>query len=360
MFSLSQLDEDAVRIAMKSSKHTVHERIRAHCLYLRSKQYTIMEASDILDITPRTVINITQNYREGGLTKAVKDDPRPGRPREIDDRMKSEVVALICSDPPEGFDRWTLELLQKHVVQNAIVDGISKESLRLILKEHDLKPWQHKMWCVGQIDEEYTERMEDILDLYEEPYSKQKPMVCIDEKPVTLQSDKREPIKAKPGSVEKIDHEYERHGSINVFAMVEPKVGKYINKVTELKAGDDFAEFLADVKDYYRDVDRVDLVMDNYCTHNKNSLVKRFGEEKASEIWSHFEVHYTPVHGSWLNQAEIAIGMYQRQCLGDCRIPDIATLEKKTLAWNRAINQKGVVIKWKFNKESARKKFGYG
>jgi len=215
------------------------------------------------------------------------------------------------------------------------------------------------MWCVGEIDDEYIARMEDVLDLYEEPYSKQKPMICIDEKPVTLQSDKREQIKAKPGSVEKVDYEYERHGSINVFAMVEPKAGKYINKVTELKTGDDFAEFLADIHDYYRDVDRVKLVMDNYCTHNKNSLIKRFGEEKAREIWDHFEIHYTPVHGSWLNQAEIAIGMYQRQCSGDCRIPNIETLEKKTLAWNRIINQKGVVIKWQFNKESARQKFGY-
>ena len=360
MFTLPQSDEDSVRMVMKSSKHTGPERIRAHCLYLRSKQYTIMESADILDSTPRTVINITENYREGGLSKAIKDDPRPGRPKVIDDRMKSEVVALVCSEPPEGFDRWTLELLQDQVVENGIISSVSKESLRLILKEHDLKPWQHKMWCVGEIDEEYVERMEDVLDLYSEPYKKHEPMVCIDEKPVTLQSDIKAAILAKPGSVAKVDYEYERHGSINVFAMVEPKAGKYINKVTELKTGDDFAEFIADINDYYRDADQIKLVMDNYCTHNKNSLVKRFGEDKANEIWDRFEIHYTPVHGSWLNQAEIGIGMYQRQCLGDCRIPDIKTLEKKTLAWNRAINQKGVVINWKFNKKHARQKFGYG
>ena len=360
MFSITQSDEDSVRIIMKSSEHSANERTRAHCLYLRAKQYTVIETADILDVTPRTVINITSHYRDGGLTNAIKDNPRPGRPRAYDDRTKAQIVALVCSKPPEGFDRWTLELLQETVQDLQGAEGISKETLRLILQEHDLKPWQQKMWCIGELDEEYIERMEDVLDTYAIEYNKEMPLVCVDEKPVTLNGETKTPLPMRPGSVEKVDYEYERNGSVNVFAMVEPKAGLYINKVTETKTGDDFAELMADIADYYQQAKKIVIVMDNYSTHSKQSLIHRYGEDKGTAIWDRFEVHYTPIHGSWLNQAEIAIGMYQRQCLGDCRISDIQTLEKKTRAWSRIINEKSVIINWKFNKKDAREKLHYG
>ena len=358
-FTINQSDDDSARMIMKSSDHSSNERTRAHCLYLRTRDFTVMDAAEILDITPRTVINITTNYQAGGLEKAIKDDPRPGRPPVFDDRIKSKIIALVCSDPPEGFDRWTLELLTETVKKSGIVETISKETIRVILHEHDLKPWQHKMWCISEIDQEYIDRMEDVLDVYEQDYSKEEPVVCIDEKPVTLHSDKEGPIPARPGSIKKIDYEYERNGSANVFAMVEPKVGLYINKVTETKTADDFAEFMSDIAQHYKGVGKVRIVMDNYSTHSKVSLINRYGKKEGEKIWDKFEIHYTPVHASWLNQAEIAIGMYQRQCLGNTRIPNIETLEKKSLAWNRAINRKSVVIKWTFNKEAAREKLHY-
>ena len=360
MFSLVQKDQDSARMIMKSSGHPVCERTRAHCLYLRDKQYTVIETADILDVTPRTVINITSHYREGGLDRAIKSNPIPGRPPIFDDRVKTEVVALVCSQPPEGFDRWTLEILQETVENSGIVESIGKETLRLILHEHDLKPWQHKMWCIGEINDEYIQRMEDVLDLYAEDYDKNTPLVCIDEKPVTLIADIKEPIPMEPGSVKKVDYEYQRNGSINVYSMVEPKAGRYINKVTETKTASDFSEFIADIASYYKSADKIKLVMDNYSTHTKQALIDQYGEKKGRDILDKFEFHFTPVHASWLNQAEIAIGMYQRQCLGDCRIPDIETLEKKTFAWNRIINDKSVIINWQFNKEKAREKFRYG
>lgn len=100
--------------------------------------------------------------------------------------------------------------------------------------------------------------------------------------------------------------------------------------------------------------------MDNLNTHFKRSLTEFYGEEKGSQIWNRFEVHYTPKHGSWLNQAEIAINMYGRQCLGKSRIPDLDTLKKKTKAWNRIANQKNVTIQWKFSRKKAKEKFNYG
>ena len=99
--------------------------------------------------------------------------------------------------------------------------------------------------------------------------------------------------------------------------------------------------------------------MDNLNTHKEKSLINFYGEEKGSEIWNRFEVHYSPKHGSWLNQAEIAINIYSRQCLGKSRIPDIELLRKKTKFWNRVVNQKAVTISWGFTRKKAREKFGY-
>lgn len=357
MFELSNEDQFFVQEFIKKGT-SAREISRAHTLNLRHKGYTVIEVSDILEITPRTVINITNNYEEGGIEKALKDDPRSGQPIKFGDRIKSKIVALVCSDPPEGFDRWTLELI-KEKAENDIVNEISKESIRIILQEHDLKPWQQKMWCIPKLDEEYIRRMEDILDLYEKQYDKNRPIICIDEKPVCLHGNKREPIQAKPGAIKKIDYEYERNGMANVFCAIEPLCGEYKLQVTEKKTRKEFAKFIASIARQYQNAEKIILVMDNYITHFQESLVNYYGGEKGLALWNRFEVHYTPKHGSWLDQAEIAIGMYSRQCLGNTRIPDIDTLTKKTKAWEKIIRKKKVMIKWKFTKENAREKFAY-
>jgi len=358
MFILNGTDREQVKYLIK---HGDSARIinRAHVLNMRDKGCTPIEVADFLELTPRTVTNITNNYEKHNLEKALNDDPRPGRPIEIDDRVKSQVVAIVCSEPPEGFDRWTLELIKEKVEKSKIVESICKESLRLVLKEHDLKPWQQKMWCVPELDEAYIERMEDVLDIYARPYDTRFPVVCLDEKPVVLHEDKRPSIPAKQGQPKKIDHEYKRNGSVNVFSAVEPKTGKYINHVTKRKTGNDFAKFVAAIERKYSEAEKIILVMDNYTTHSVKSLIRFYGEDKGNHIWNRFEIHYTPKHGSWLNQAEIAIGMFSRQCLGNTRIPDLETLRKKTAAWCRIINKKAVTINWKFNKGDAREKFAY-
>lgn len=127
------------------------------------------EVADFLEITPRTVFNIQKNYEEGGLDKALHDDPRA--PRHFDDRIKSQIVAIVCSEPPDAFDRWTLELIKEEAIKSKVVHDISRETIRVILKEHDVKPWQQKSWCVPDLDDEFIERMEDVLSLYEKDYS---------------------------------------------------------------------------------------------------------------------------------------------------------------------------------------------
>lgn len=228
-----------------------------------------------------------------------------------------------------------------------------------MLKEHDLKPWQQASWCVADIDDQYIERMEAILDLYEEPYDSSRPMVCLDEKPIQLLDHIRPPSGMKPGKCRKIDYEYKRNGTCNAFCAVEPKVGHYSVKITQQRKGEDFAEHVAEIEQAYPDAKKISLVLDNLNTHTSKSLVERFGHEEEMRIWNRFEVYYTPVHGSWLNQAEIAINMYSRQCLGKSRIATIKELAKKAKQWVRYINQKAVIIKWKFTSKDAREKFGY-
>jgi transposase len=304
------------------------------------------------------VLNIQQNYEERGLSSALKDDPRPGQPVRLDDWIKSHIVALVCSDPPDGFDRWSLSLIQEKTINLGIVDEISRESIRLILQEHDLKPWQQKSWCVPELDEEFIRCMEDVLSVYERPFSAKYPVVCVDEKPIQLIDHARPPSGLLPGHPEKIDFEYKRKGTANVFCAVEPKAGVYIGKVTEKRTAKEFAKFLSSLEQKYSHAEKIVLVMDNLNTHKEKSLIDFYGKEKGAWIWSRFEVHWTPKHGSWLNQAEIAINMYSRQCLGKSRIPDIESLRKRTAAWLRYINRHCVTINWKFTVSDSREKFG--
>lgn len=332
---------------------------RANALNLRHKGLTAAEVADYLEISPRTVFNIQQNYSDGGLIKALEDDPRPGSPPQFDDGQKAKIVAMVCANPPEGFDRWTLALISEEAKKNGIVKSISRETIRVLLQEHDLKPWLQKSWCVPKLDDEFIDRMEDVLALYEEVAPHNRPLVCLDEKPIQLLADVRPASGISPGEVEKIDYEYKRQGTANVFCAVEPQQGLYMNKVTESRTGEEFAKFMNDVARKYAQADKITLVMDNLNTHREKSLIDYYGEEKGAALWSRFDVHYTPKHGSWLNQAEIAINMFSRQCLGRSRIPDIDLLRKRCKAWVRYINSKAVKINWRFTRKDARSKFDY-
>ena len=356
MIKLKDRDKILKIIKTSDDARTIY---RANALNLRHKGFSASEVADILEISSRTVFNIQRNYEKGGLQKALYDDPRPGPAPKFDDSIKSQIVAIVCSDPPEGYDRWTLELLQNKASKEGIVDSISLQKLSVILREHDLKPWQQKSWCVPELDEEFIFKMEDVLDVYNRQYDDTNPLVCLDEKPIQLLQDLRPESGIAPGEVKKQDFEYKRKGTANVFCAVEPQAGKYFLWVTENRKAADFAKCLARIERSYSQAEKITLVMDNLNTHTENSLIKFYGEKEAERIWNRFEVHYTPKHGSWLNQAEIAINMYSRQCLGKTRIPDIATLRKKTYAWKTAINRITPTINWTFTKKKAREKFDY-
>ena len=215
------------------------------------------------------------------------------------------------------------------------------------------------MWCVADLTDEYIERMEDVLEVYERPQDPQEPVICLDEKPVTLHADIRQPSPAVPGREARRDSEYERRGTANVFCAVEPKAGLHFTTPTPDRSAFAFARFLSDLAMQYPNAKTIHLIMDNLNTHCRKSLTDAFGEEVGGEIWSQFTIHHTPKHGSWLNQAEIEISLYARQCLGSRRIPSLKILRQETRLWNQRMNRAGIRIKWRFDRRAARLKFRY-
>lgn len=215
------------------------------------------------------------------------------------------------------------------------------------------------MWVVADLDDDYIAKMEDVLEVYERPYDAQQPVVCLDEKPITLHADLRPATPAVPGREARRDNEYERRGTANVFCAVEPKAGRHFTFATADRSGFEFAKAAFEIAVHYMEAKTIHLVLDNLNIHRRKSLTDLYGAEFASEIWDRFTVHYTPTHGSWLNQAEIEIGMFTRQCLGRRRIPDLKTLRRESRAWNRRVNRARTKINWPFDRKTARQRFGY-
>jgi hypothetical protein len=210
------------------------------------------------------------------------------------------------------------------------------------------------MWCVGILTDEYIKRMLNILRLYERKYDPEQPVVCLDEKPIKLREDSRESIPLRRGHPLKRDYEYIRHGKVNLFCSVEPKAGKHFCKATPNRTSPQFAMMLADISKKYRRAKKIHLVVDNLSTHSKKALVDHFGKKRGEKLWQRFKLHYTPTHGSWLNQAETEIGIFMGHYVGKTRVPDLDTLKRKARAWNKESNEKRIKFNWRFTTKKAR------
>lgn len=211
------------------------------------------------------------------------------------------------------------------------------------------------MWCIGRLTPEYIKRMYDILDLYSEPYNPKQPVIGVDEKPKQLIADSRKPIPIQPGKSERYDYEYERKGKANIFMAVEPKGGKRFPKVTWQRTKPDFAKYMRELLRHYPHAEKLRVVCDNLNTHFKGSFYETFGKDEADRILSRFEFHYTPKHASWLDVAEIEIGVMDTQCTGR-RIGDISALKNYVESWAKKRNKARCKIDWRFTKQMADKK----
>jgi hypothetical protein len=161
------------------------------------------------------------------------------------------------------------------------------------------------MWCVAELNEEYIAKMEDVLATYEKPYDPIEPVVCLDEKPVTLHADVRPVSPVQPGREARRDNEYERRGTANVFCAVEPKAGRHFTFPTPNRSAFQFACVTCDLAMQYPEAKTIHLVLDNLNIHCRKSLTDAFGVEVGSQIGDTFTVHFTPSHGSWLKKQKL-------------------------------------------------------
>jgi hypothetical protein len=198
--------------------------------------------------------------------------------------------------------------------------------------------------------------MEDVLDLYAEPFDPSHPVVCFDECPVQLVGETRTPAPAAPGRKRRTDYEYRRNGTANLFMLVQPRAGWREVTVTERRTKREFAEQMRRLVDeHFPAAERIRVVLDNLNTHGPAALYEAFAPAMARRLTQRLEFHYTPLHGSWLNMAELELASLARQCLGR-RLPDTATLETEVGAWQAPRNAQGATITWRFTVDDARLK----
>ena len=219
-----------------------------------------------------------------------------------------------------------------------------------------LKPWQKKEWRIPKVSAEFVARMEDVLDLYAEPYDPERPVVRFDESSTQMLAHVREPIPARPGRPQREDCEYRREGTRNLFMTCEPLAGWRHVAVTQRRTREDFARQMRWLVDEaYPEVDVVRVALDNLNTHSTTSLYETFPAAEARRIARRLEFHFTPKHGSWLNMAEIEFSILSRCCLRQ-RLPDEETLGRQVQALEKERNQARARINWRFNIQDARTK----
>ena len=215
------------------------------------------------------------------------------------------------------------------------------------------------MWCIGALTQEYRCRMYALLELYAKPASRAEPVICIDEKSLQLIGHSRQPLPMASHSPAKQDYEYVRNGTTNLFVAVEPKAGRRVVSVTAQRGKVDFVAFVGELlTGAYAKARRIHFVLDNLNTHFRRCFDDVLGERAATKLLRRVQFHYTPKHASWLNMAEIEIGVLSRQCL-DRRIGSRQQLQSEVDAWQQARNAEQRTIEWNFTRQDADRKLGH-
>ncbi len=201
-------------------------------------------------------------------------------------------------------------------------------------------------------------RMEDVLDLYAEPFKPWQPVVCFDERPCQLVADVFEPLPRQAGRAKRVDYQYERQGVCNAFMLFQPLAGWREVKVTQRRTKLDFAEVMRDLVDvHFPDAEKIRVVLDNLNTHSPAALYEAFTPQAARRLLQKLEFHYTPKHASWLNMAEIEFSVMVGQCLKR-RIPDQPTLDRELTAYSLLRNSAKATVQWQFDVSQPRSKLG--
>jgi len=355
---LSEVERGELRAVLSGGKRAARKLNRAQILLAADAGVADETAAISPDVGVSTVARVKRRFVEGGVERALDGEPRPGAARGLTGKEEALLVATACASPPEGRARWTLELLAGEMVRLTAHASLSRETVRRRLAEDALKPWRQKMWCIPRVNGEFVARMEDVLDLCAEAPDPKRPVVCFDESPTRLIGEVRQPIPAAPGRVERFDYEYRRAGTVNLFVLVDAHRPWRKVTVTQQRTALDFARCMRELVEVdHPQAERVRVVLDNLSTHTPGALYEAFPAEEAHRLLRRLEFHFTPKHASWLNMAEIEIGVLKGQCLNR-RIADRERLEREIAAWQRGRNAAEAKIEWMFTTEAARTKLG--
>ena len=273
----------------------------------------------------------------------------------LDGEGEAQLVAIACSEPPPGHARWTLRLLCDELQRREVVQSISHETVRRVLKKNKLKPWRKKMWCIPpKEDAAFVCAMEQVLAVYTRVHDPANPVICMDETRKQCVRETRVPLPAVLGHPACYDAEYERNGVEHLLMYYAPFDDWRRTDVAADHTASTWAEGVRRlVEDDFPTARRITLVMDNLNTHSGASLYKSFPPAKARALLDKLEFVYTPKHGSWLNMAEVEFSVLSQQCL-DRRIADIDTLSEEVSACTEERNRTSAPVNWRFTTADAR------
>ena len=339
-----------------SGTQRVRKVNHARILLKAADGWTDQQIRESLDVSVPTIERVRQRFVEEGLQRALV--PRQTRRKYqhlMDGIQEAHLLALACSQPPEGYRRWSLRLLASEMVRLEYIAGVSHTTVRNVMQANELKPWLREEWCIPpKQNAEFVYHMEDVLEVYQRPEDARFPLICFDETPVQLISETRQRIPARKGQRERYDYEYRREGTANLFMFFAPLLNWRHIKVTEQRTKMDWASCIDElVHQHFPNAECCVLVEDQLNPHKPAALYEAFEPAKARSILDRLELHFTPKHGSWLNMAEIEFSVLSRQCLGG-HIPSREILANEVRAWETERNTKKATVDWRFTTADAR------
>src|ERR671929_404745 len=217
---LSEVERGELRAMLSGGKRAARKLKRAQILLAADAGVADETVAVSLDVGVSTVSRVKRRFVEGGVERALDEEPRPGAARKLTAKEEALLVATACASPPEGRARWTLELLAAEMVRLTAHASLSRETVRRRLAENALKPWRQRMWCIPRVNGEFVARMEDVLDLYAEAPDPQRPVVCFDESPTQLIGEVRQRLPPEPGRGERLDYEDRPAGTVEPLVVL--------------------------------------------------------------------------------------------------------------------------------------------
>jgi transposase len=357
--ALSRKDRRRIGEMLSKGRESARVLRRAWILRQLDQGQSAVQAAVSSGAGVTTVRAIARRCEEQELDAALYEKPRPGKQRTLNVKQSQRIVAMVCSAPPEGRARRTVRLIAAEAARRKLAPPVGRETIRILLQSHDLKPWREKNVVCGRTESGLHRTPGRSAGDLRKAALEERTGGVRGRKAGSTAREVRPPRPMRPGQILRRDCEYERRGTANAFCGVEPRAGRHFTRITANRSAEQFADYLVEIVAAYPEADTIHLVMDNLNSHRRKALVDRYGETIGGLIWDRFTVHYTPKHGSWLNQAEIEISLFSRQCLGRRSIPTLTELRRQARTWDRKMNQEQVRINWQFTRRKARRKFRY-